>query len=76
MSSAYGAFRSRCLQKMIAGAAIMLAGIALLFSEIRLGDLTVPGNPWLGAALVVVGALYAAAAVVALRRRKKPSVRR
>ena len=61
---------------MIAGAAVTLAGIALIFADFPLGDISVPGNPLLGAAIAVAGALYVAAAVVTLRRRDKPSVRR
>ncbi len=76
MHSAYEKFRWRCIQKMISGGAIALAGLVLVFIEIRFGEVSVPGNQILGIAIAIAGALYAVSAAAALRQRKKPSVRR
>lgn len=76
MASAYGQFRSRCIQKMIAGAAIGIIGLVLVFAEISIGAVTIQQSTWLGAAIAVAGLLYAAAAGMAWRGRTKPAVRR
>ena len=76
MHSAYEKFRWRCIQKMIAGGAVALAGLVLMFTEIRFGEASVPGNQVLGIVIAIAGALYAVSAAAALRQRKKPSARR
>lgn len=74
MASAYRQFRGRCLQKMITGLAIVLAGIALALSDVELGGLTIPGSIWLGAVISLGGLLYGVSAVLALRARRKSAV--
>lgn len=76
MDSAYRQFRWRCIEKIIAGVAVALAGLALLLGDVGLGAITIPRSPWAGGLIAAAGVLYSAAAVVALRSRRKPSVSR
>lgn len=75
MPGAYSQFRSRCIQKIIAGLAVALAGVVLVFAEISFGTVTIPGNPLLGAAIAIAGVVYALSVVMTLRNRKKPLIR-
>lgn len=74
MPSAYRQFRWRCIQKILAGVAISLAGLALVFGDIGFGAVTIPQSTWIGAVIAVAGALYAVAAGLAWHGRSKPSV--
>lgn len=75
MPSAYDQFRWLCVQRIIAGAAVALLGVTLMFSELRLGSIAVPDHPVLGAAIALGGLLYGLSSLVALRNRRKPAVR-
>lgn len=76
MASAYRQFRWRCIEKIIAGVAAFLAGLALLLGDVGLGTITISHSPWAGVLIAAAGVLYSAAAVVALRSRRKPLVSR
>lgn len=76
MGSAYNQFRWSCIQKIVAGLAIGLAGVALALAEIPFGAVTIPQTPWFGAIIAVAGLLYSTSAAVALHSRRKPLVRR
>lgn len=73
--SAHRQFRWRCIEKVIAGVAVALAGLALLLGDVGLGAITIPRSPWVGGLLSAAGVLYSAAAMVALCSRRKPLVR-
>ena len=73
MASADQQFRWRCIQRIIGGVAVALAGIALMLGEIRFGSIVFPQSLWLGAFLSAAGVLFIVAAVVALCARAKPS---
>lgn len=72
MPSAYRQFRWRCIQKIIAGLAIGLGGVVLVFSEISFGAVTIAQSAWFGTMIAATGLLYAASSVAALHGRRKP----
>lgn len=75
MARADQQFRWWSVQRIIGGAAIALAGIALMLGEIRFGSIVLPQSTWLGAIIAVAGVLRVVAAVVALCTRAKTSGR-
>lgn len=74
MAGAYAQFRWRCIQKVVAGLAIGLAGLALILGDVGLGTIALPQSRWAGALIAAAGVLYSTAAVVALRKRRRPLV--
>lgn len=75
MPSAYEQFRWRCIQRIVAGLAIALAGFALTLGDVGFGSLVIPKSIWGGVVIAVAGVLFSLAAVVALRKRPRPTVR-